>query len=703
MNDFKFMCLDVETTGLDWTTDKLHGIGVGYEEDVAQYYPSWNIPKSVRDNLANPKIAKIGQNLHAFDAKFVQKFGMPINGEFHDTKILAHLIDDQQSLRLKEMAAKYLGEDSLEGKRELDQYLSSNGCGHVGQLCAKDLLHDEHPHLPVIAKYCIEDVNNTTKLFFLFTKKLQEMDRILKSAPFNFKKSPWDYYLEEAMPLERVLFEMEYRGIRVNLKAIHDIRDNALDRMKDIEGTLTKILVNRIPKVEHEIYQMALKKVTTEKAKKKVVAGAGKNKFSWSNNNHFGLLLYKYCDLDAEFIQRTAKGKYQTDKTALGNIKARLDLKHPLQRVLKLFSEYKLCAKIATTYTGTNKKGIISKIRTASDGSARIYPEYQQTTSTGRLKCKNPNMQNLKRDSEVKKFFITDHEDEVFDDADYSQIELRTGAHLSQDRALLEAYIEGKDVHLRTASRLYDREITKADDLERQAGKRTNFLTIFDGGPHRLAACLKSDTGEDFSVEQCKEFIKIWFEIYPGVRAYLDAQLEFFKKYKFCISETGRVRRLPDIIFGKDIKWFKEFDERSGKERWTPKYVGPSKQREDLISRILSENQKLSHRQVTESMIGWEARRWYQHAIKAGYNQPIQGLAASITKRAMIALHAAGRVITNQVHDSLAVPRKRGDLKAHKQVIEIMENTYKLSLPVTVDCKVISSFHPNDKVKEDGI
>ena len=694
MNKFKFMCVDVETTGLDWTVEKLHGVGVGYEEGVAEYYPVWNIPAKIKEDLGNPAIAKIGQNLHAFDAKFLRKAGYDIQGEFHDTKILAHLIDDTQSLRLKEMAAKYLGEESLENKRFLDSYLSTNGCSHVGQLCAKDLLLDSHPHIEVIAKYCKEDVNNTTKLFFLFVKKLKEMDKILKSSQFNFKKSPLDYYKEEAMPLEKVLFEMEYKGIRVNLNAIHQIRDKSLSRMAEIEVSLNKILVNRIAGVEEFLYTSAVKKAVTSKAKNKLIKGEDKCKFSWSNNNHFGFLLYAHCDLLPELIQRTAKGKYRTDKMALDTVKDRLPAKHRLREVLTLFAEYKINAKIASTYTGNSSKGILSRVRTDDKGISRVYPEYRQTTSTGRLACTNPNMQNLKRDSEVKKFFIPDNEDELFDDADYSQVELRTGAHLSQDSNLLEAYINGKDVHLRTASRLFDREITKADDLERQAGKRTNFLTIFDGGPMRLSACLKADTGQEFTKDQCKEFIRIWFEIYPGIRSYLDSQLEFFKQHKFCISETGRIRRIPDISFGKDIKWFRDSN------KWYPKYIGPASKRKELIDFILKKNNKLRFHQVTEEMIGWAARGKYGHAIKAGYNQPIQGLAASMTKRAMIALHALGRTISNQTHDNLIVPRKRGDIKAKKQVIEIMENTYKLSLPVVVDCKTISTFHPNDKVKE---
>lgn len=692
----KWMCIDTETTGLDWTTDILHGIGVGYEEDHAEYYSVHNLPTKVKEHLANPKIAKIGHNLHAFDAKFIRKAGFDIQGNFHDTMVLAHLIDDMSPLGLKYLSDKYIGMESLDNKRRLDKYITDQGAGNIAGLCAKDLADPEHPHEEIIAEYCKEDVNNTTKLFFLFMANLKEQDLLLKSIKWGLKKTPLDYYKEEAMPLEKVLFEIEYRGIRVDMGAIVGIRDSALKRMAEIDKKLTKAFRNRIPKLEQELYEKAVVKVVTEKAKKRLKAGEGKLKFTWSNNNHVGDLLYKYCDLPQELVFKTDKGKYKTDKAAIEMIASGLPNGSPLPALLKLFSEYKLQGKIATTYTGDSSKGILSGVRTV-DGISRIYPSYRQTTATGRLACRGPNMQNLKRDSEVKRFFIPDQEDEVFDDADYSQIELRTGAHLSGEPGLCEAYNNGLDVHLRTASRLFGRKITKADDMERQAGKRTNFLTIFDGKAFRLQQALKADTGRDFTLSECGEFIRLWFEAYPEFRAYLDSQKEFFIKHKFCISETGRIRHLPEIVLGKHLHWVNNPDEPG---RRMPRYKGSKVNREYIIQYVLKKNRKLHAHNVTDDMIGWAAYKLYNHAIKAGYNQPIQGLAASMTKRAMIALHKVGRVISNQVHDSLIVSRKRSDVELRKQLIITMETVYPLSIPVVADCKTIKTFHPSDKIED---
>lgn len=691
----KSMTVDVETTGLDFMKDVLHGIGVGYEEDDAQYYPAWSIPIQVRRDLENPKINKVGHNLHSFDAKFIRRAGINIQGLFDDTMILANLYDDSLPLGLKFLSDKFIGEGSLENKRALDQYMSANGVNNIAQLCAKDLVDPEHPHKEIIAAYCSEDVNNTTTLCRILKDKLRELDRQVKAM--GFKKSPIDYYIEEARPLETVLFETEYRGIRVDLSVAEKIKQEATSAIAEIEVRLNKVFINKIALIEQELYEKEIDKLKDEKAKSKRAAGQGKCKFSWSNSNHFAILLYRHCGLSKDLVLRTAKGKYRTDKSALEIIRAGLQKENRLLIYLNLYSKLKLHQKIASTYTGDAKTGILSKVRYIN-GIPRIYPNYRQTTGTGRLAGSNPNMQNIKRDSNIKKFFIPDTEGEVFDSADYSQIELRTGAHISQDASLCNAYIDGLDVHLITASRLFAKTVTKEDDLERQAGKRTNFLTIFDGGAFRLQAALKADTGHDFTEEECKEFIKIWFDTYPGVRAYLDSQLEFFHKWKMCISETGRIRRLPDIAFGEYLEWHKNPDP-SGR-RWLVTFNGPKSLKEKLIEGILKENRQLKRQDIDSNMIGQAASKRYKHAIKAGYNQPIQGLAASMTKRAMIKLHRLGRKIANQVHDELVVARKLNDLAAKEQVIDVMENVYKLTVPVKVDLKTVSTFHADSKVKE---
>lgn len=677
----EFIAVDVETTGLDWTTDRLHGVGISIEEGHAEYFLADRIPDWVREHLKDPTIPKIGHNLHAFDAKFLHKAGIEIQGEFDDTMVLWNLCGEE-TLGLKYLSDKYIGQESLDKKRRLDRYLSANGCRHVGELCARDLLDSERPHTGIIGEYCVEDVLNTVSLYYKAKVKLQDIGKYLKSMGFD--KTPLDYYAEEARPLERVLFEIELRGIRVDLSQVAAVRDKCLTRLKDYERRLSLVFRNRISVVEDRLVEVERAKVTTDAAKAKRVKGQGKCQFLWSNPNHVARLLYEACDLPEDLIQRTRKGRYQTDKLAIESIIDGLPADSRLPELLRLYLKYKLEQKILSTYTGDDDKGLVSRIRYI-DGVPRIFPTYRQTTGTGRLACSNPNMQNLKRNAEVKRFFIPDNDDDVFDDFDYSQIELRTAAHLSKDEGLVEGYRTKSDLHIKTGSRLFNRQITKQDDVERQAGKKTNFLTIFDGKEYRLQAELKKETGRDFTLEECQEFIRIWFETYPGVRKYLDNELAFFKKHLFVYCPTGRIRRLPDIRYGKFLQ---EYDTVSGKRF---KFTGSGSIRTGLIRELAASGQETTDYAVTKL-----ALKKYNHAIKSGYNAPIQGLAASMTKRGMIRVHRQGVRIVNQVHDSLLTQRRRSDLETQRRVIEAMRTSYPLDVPVEVDVKTLTSFHPAD-------
>lgn len=696
---YRYITVDVETTGLDWTTCQLHGVSVSYDAGETVYYPAWDIPDHVRETLANPQIAKIGQNFHGYDGKVLRRAGFTIEGPIDDVMIIWNLIDDRSPLGLKYLSEKHLGSESLERKRRLDRYISEHKAGNIAGLCAQDLLDPMHPHLAVIGDYCCEDGDNTRRLLQLGIEKLRAMDRKLKEE-IGLPKSPFDYYHEEARPLESVLLDMEYRGIRVNLAAVEKIRAEAEGILLACVARMTPVMRKRIEAVEEILHRVAgAKPGLSEKQKAKLQRGVGKLKFRWSNPNHVGRLLYEACGLPEELVSRTEKGSYQTDKNTLlelRNVLLTPELAPRFSRlaaVLKDFAEFKKQEKIVSTYTGDSKKGILSKVRVGADGVPRIYPKYRQTTGTGRLACSNPNMQNLKRESLVKTFFVPDDpETEVIDDADYSQIELRTASHRAGDGPLRQAYVRGEDVHLRSASLLFGRKITKADDVERQAGKRTNFLAIFKGRKHRLQQALLADTGKEFSLEDCDNFLKVWFEAYPEVAAYLDTQLEFFLKHKITWSETGHIRRIPDIALGADIDWRYTTGGRS-----YPAFVGSAARRASIVTSILKKNPKLRAAQVTERMVGQEARLRYAHAEKVGYNEPIQGLAASMTKRSMIALHAAGRRILNQVHDSLAVSRKQGDDSATQHLVDTMISTYPLALPVCVDVKSLKSFHPRDK------
>jgi len=677
MREPTYIIVDVESTGLHFMKDRLHGIGFMLEGDTeASYAPSWDIPDRLREALANPRITKVGHNLHAFDAKFIRRAGLQIDGEFDDTMVIWNLVDSDSPLGLKWLTEHALGKpENLDRKRELDRYIAEHGFRDLSALCFSDLTNPTHPHSEIISNYCKEDVENTYELREEGLRRLKEVDGAMKAD--GYAKGVLDYYVEEAKPLERVLFEIEWRGIRVDEKAITNLVEGAKCKRDECIVEMERLAKNKKDLVVEEIYQKKLSSLKTERGRSKVVRGEGKLAFEWNNPNHVASLLYDHCGITE---QRTIKGQRKFDKVAIDLILSDRELKPAIRKFLEVYLKFRKQLKLLTTYAGDAEKGILSHTIRMPDGSLRIFPRFRQTTGTGRLACADPNLQNLPRDSEVKKFFIPDNpETEVFDEADYSQIELRVAAHVTGDPLLKKAYCDGIDVHEQTARMIFEKENVSKE--ERQVGKTTNFLTIYRGGAFRLQATLKAAMGKEFSLDECREFIHKWFSSYHIVDSYLRKQTVQFEREQKVVSFFGRLRYLDDVRFLNGIVDY----------NWDG---GPSLTTE-LKAKFFKANPRRNS--ITNKEMAQFAKKLYNHALKAGYNMPIQGFAASLAKRSMIAAHNAGLVIANQVHDSIIIARKKNEPEKREKLISIMENVAKLDVPLKTDVKTLSSFHPDDK------
>lgn len=290
------------------------------------------------------------------------------------------------------------------------------------------------------------------------------------------------------------------------------------------------------------------------------------------------------------------------------------------------------------------------------------------------------NCQNLPRVSPVKGFFVPPP-GHVFLHFDASQIELRVAAHLSGDKEMIAAYNEGRDLHIQTAEAFFDEVVTKDSEL-RQVGKESNFLLIFKGSPNRLQTTLKVKAGKDYSLEQCRAFRDAYFERYPQYAAYLKDQLEFMKRYGVVFTETGRMRRLPDIGIGKYLN-YKHREFKAPKE-------------------MLMEIKEYIHRnrigEINNETIFNTASIRYSHATKQGFNFPIQGLAASIMKRGIIALDQAGYTVVTTVHDSVDVcVKKEVAIEAMKECERILSNCYRLKVPLIWEGKILCSLSESDR------
>ena len=302
-----------------------------------------------------------------------------------------------------------------------------------------------------------------------------------------------------------------------------------------------------------------------------------------------------------------------------------LHSKHPIvQKIL----DYRGLKKLLSTYVEALPKLI-------NPATGHIHTSFNQAvTATGRLSSSNPNLQNIpvrgEDGREIRKAFIPEA-GEIFFSADYSQIELRIMAHLSGDEHMIEAFNAGHDVHAATAARIFHKDIKDISKDERRKAKTANFGIIYGISAFGLAERM------DVSRTEAKELIDSYFEMYPKIKDYISKAVDTAREKGYIETEFGRRRYLPDIN---------------------------------------------SRNAVVRG-----------YAERNAVNAPIQGTAADIIKIAMIRvqqrLDAEGckaRMML-QVHDELnfSVPTDEFD-KVKRIVIEEMQGTYKMSVPLEADC-----------------
>ena len=323
-----------------------------------------------------------------------------------------------------------------------------------------------------ISEYAAEDADITLKLKNVFEKELKKEGL-----------EPLFYSIE--MPLIRVLAEMEITGVRVDTEAL---------RQSSI------LLTEKVLQLEQEIYQLA----GTE--------------FNVSSARQVGEVLFERLKID-EKAKKTKTGQYSTTEEILEKLRS----KHPI--VGKIL-EQRGVKKLLSTYVNALPELINPK-------TGKIHTSFNQTvTATGRLSSSNPNLQNIPiRDSErreIRRAFIPDDRC-LFFSADYSQIELRIMADLSEDPNMIEAFTSGKDIHAATAA-----------DMRRKA-KTANFGIIYGISVFGLSDRLNIPRSE------AKELINGYFETYPHIKEYMDKSIQIAREKGYVETISGRKRMLPDI------------------------------------------------------------------------------------------------------------------------------------------------------------
>lgn len=387
------------------------------------------------------------------------------------------------------------------------------------------------------------------------------------------------------MPLVYTLYEMEVRGIRVNKEALKEYGDN---------------LQVGILKLEKSIYELA------------------GEEFNINSPKQLGVILFEKLRLP--FGKKTKTG-YSTS----ADILEKLQGEHP---IVGMILEYRQLTKLKSTYAD----GLAEYIR--EDG--RIHGKFNQTiAATGRISSTDPNLQNIpirmELGRQIRKVFIPE-EGYVFLDADYSQIELRVLAHMSEDERLINAYREAKDIHRITASEVFHIPFEEVTPAQRSSAKAVNFGIVYGISSFGL--------GQDLGIsrKEAEQYIAKYFETYPKVKEYLDRLVTSAKELGYSTTLFGRRRPIPELTSSN-------FMQRSFGER-------------------------------------------------VAMNSPIQGTAADIIKIAMVRVNRRlkeeqlrSRLIL-QIHDELLVEAHKDEVaQVAKIMIEEMQGAAELSVVLEAEVK----------------
>ena len=558
--------IDTETTSTDAISAELVGLSFSVEEKKAFYVA---VPANYEEAL---KIVQIFKPLYESDK--IMKIGQNIK---YDYEVLTRYGVTLQGKMFDTMIAHYLIQPELHHNMD---YMAETLLGyqtiHIEELLGpkgkkQKNMRDLSP--TDIYEYAAEDADITLRLKNVLEPRLKELG--VEELFWNIE-----------MPLVRVLADMELNGVCLDTEALQDT---------------SKIFTERMKQYEQEIYKEA------------------GEEFNISSPKQVGDILFGKLQI-MDKPKKTKTGQYVTSEEVLQS----LESKSPIVRNIL---NYRGMKKLLSTYIDALPKLINPR-------TGHIHTSFNQAlTATGRLSSSDPNLQNIpvRTDDgkEIRKCFIPE-EGCLFFSADYSQIELRIMAHLSEDENMMEAFREGHDIHRATAAKIWHVDIDKVTDAQRKKAKQANFGIIYGITTYGLAQRMDIPNGE------AKELIEGYFRTFPKVQAYMEHA-----------KEVARAKGYAETLF----------------------------HRRRYLADINSRN---------ATVRGFAER----NAI----NAPIQGTEADIIKVAMVRIwerfkkEGIRSKMILQVHDELnfsVFPEEREQVE--RIVIEEMQNAYPLNVPLIAD------------------
>ncbi len=568
---------DVETTSPDAMTADLVGLSFATEPGRAFYVPVGHL--LAQEAVGQLPMELVVERLSAIlDDPSVNKAAH--NGKYDLTVLTRHGVA-VRGLDFDTMIAAYLLEPSRRGfgLKELAWSKLGVEMTPITALIGKgrDQITLAQVSISDAAAYAAADADATLRLVSVLEQELRQREQ-------------WELFRDVEMPLVRVLMDMEMTGVALDVDELMEISTGMHERIQALE---------------------------------KEIQGLAGHPFNVSSTQQLGEVLFEELGLPAKAKTKTG---YSTRASILEELK---DL-HP---IIDLILEHRQLTKIKSTY--------VDALPLLVDrDTGRVHTSYNQTgTVTGRISSSDPNLQNIPVRTElgrhVRGAFVA-QEGSVLLGADYSQVELRILAHISQDPELLAAFARGEDIHASTASTVFQVPLSAVTPAMRRIAKIINFGIIYGMGEYGLAR------RTDLSVEEAREFIDNYFTRYEHVQEYVERTKEDAREQGYVSTLLGRRRYFPEL------------QSRSG-----------------------------AHAGVKRA------------AEREAVNMPIQGSAADILKIAMVRLHRALREenlaarMTLQVHDELVleVPGEEVEPVA-RMVSSVMENAWALDAALKVDLKV---------------
>ena len=560
------VCFDTETTGLKALEVELIGIAFSFEIGKGYYV-------AFPENQEETKT--ILEEFRPFFESEIEKIGHNLK---YDIKVLSNYNMPVKGKLFDTMIAHYLINPDMRHTMDMlaETYLNYQPVS-ITELIGKKGKNQLSMRVVSIkeqTEYAVEDADITLQLKEHFTKEL-ESGNVTKL--FN----------QIELPLVSVLTAMEIEGINLNS-----------DFLKELSVALT----DDINRLEKSIYEQA------------------GEEFNIASPKQLGIVLFENMQLVAK-PKKTKTGQYKTGEDILSF----LAKDHQIIRDIQEYRQYK---KLQSTYVDALPNEVNPK-------TGRIHTQYMQAVAaTGRLSSNNPNLQNIpirtERGREVRKAFIPRDENYVLLAADYSQIELRIIASLSEEENMINAFKNGEDIHASTAAKVFNVPLNEVTREQRSNAKTVNFGIVYGVSAFGLS------NQTDLSRSEAKELIETYYETYPKLKAYMSAQVDFAREHGYVETVLNRRRYLKDINSRNAMV-------RSGAER---------------------------------------------NAV----NAPIQGSAADIIKLAMINIHNRFKKenfkskMLLQVHDELVFDAHKDELEIIQPIIKYeMENAFKLSVPLDVE------------------